>query len=1074
MIKSKQLLQQLSNRLRSKSALTQSATKKQASTSANQHNLDRPEDKTKSSDPLASPNKIAQMFGNGLVAEKQSQPSKGKLAKQLTQQFCHHCQLTPSEAVDLLPLNVDQTQSLQVWMVVSGQVEINAHVTMEAESRQYVRKHYLNKLSPGELFFSFSAIEDGIKLVATPSKNTKMVQCDLSQLLNATKQDETFLEAAAQLLDAWLSTINSWLEIAASVNEALAISADKPKTLRPDQQLVAEQGTLWCPVTTDACYLANQILVSANDTALSHLPISPSLAISYKNTVDITAIPTTTWLAHIATMSDPKQDLLQLHQLLIARLMQQYIASHTKAQEMVGQRDLAQQTEYARSFEDLAGVLEKQRVIPDLVTDQPLIGAFQLVLHNLNMHKESKVLTKISNKNITVESLAKQAGMFYRKISLSKDNWQRDHGPLLAFYGDSELPCALIPAKQGGYLLHDPSQGAPIQVTADIARQLKTTAWMLYQPMAQRKLRIRDMFQFAKAGIHRDFSHFLMAAVLASLLSLSTPILIGWIFDPVIQNALTNQLFAIVVAMGLIGIGIGVFSIVQAMIILRVEGRMDWVAQAGLWDRLLKLPVSFFRRFHVGDLVYRMQGIEQMRGILSSAVTQGVVSGLTVFFTFILMLYYEWHLAVVALGLVSVFVLLTYLLEKSILKNAGSVQQARGEMASVNFQLLNMMAKIRTTGAERAAFSQWAKRYTKLTQVNYNLNRLTNVIVALRTVFDNLGMFIIFMMIGLQGQVLFSFFQQPTEASILAAPSLQAVIPTSHFISFNIAYGMFAGSIFTLINVAIQMLGVKPLSRRLMPILEQEPEKTEDLIAPETINGHVKIQNVNFRYGPTGHWVLNNISLEVKPGQWAAIVGASGCGKTTLIRLLLGFETPTMGSLSIDSQELTTLNMTATRRHFGVVLQNSALVAGSIYHNVAAGLELTEQEVWDALKIAQLDEDVAAMPMQLDTLVSEGAKTLSVGQKQRVMIARAIARKPRLLIFDEATSALDNTTQAKISEHLVKLACTRIFIAHRYTTIMKADVIYVIDKGGIVEQGNYNELMAKQGHFYSLVQRQVL
>ncbi|HEY9805050.1 MAG TPA: ATP-binding cassette domain-containing protein, partial [Candidatus Obscuribacterales bacterium] len=209
------------------------------------------------------------------------------------------------------------------------------------------------------------------------------------------------------------------------------------------------------------------------------------------------------------------------------------------------------------------------------------------------------------------------------------------------------------------------------------------------------------------------------------------------------------------------------------------------------------------------------------------------------------------------------------------------------------------------------------------------------------------------------------------------------------------------------------------------------------------------------------------------PGEFIAIVGPSGSGKSTLFRLLLGFESPQIGQVFYDRQNLLSLDIHAVRRQIGVLLQNSRTNTASIFENIAGNALITMDEAWEAARHAGFADEITAMPMGMHTVVSEGGSNLSGGQRQRLLIARALALKPRILLFDEATSSLDNQTQAIVSESLKKLQITRIVIAHRLSTIQDADRIYVLEAGRVVQQGSFQQLMSQEGLFFRLMQRQI-
>ena len=266
---------------------------------------------------------------------------------------------------------------------------------------------------------------------------------------------------------------------------------------------------------------------------------------------------------------------------------------------------------------------------------------------------------------------------------------------------------------------------------------------------------------------------------------------------------------------------------------------------------------------------------------------------------------------------------------------------------------------------------------------------------------------------------------------------------------------------------------MKPIIEVIKPILEAEPEVSENKKIITDLSGAIELNHVSFKYSENGPLVLDDINLKIKPGQYIAIVGKTGCGKSTLMRLLLGFESTKNGAIYYDGQDINSLDLRSLRRHIGAVMQNGKLFQGDIFSNIVISAPwLTLDEAWEAAKLAGIDKDIKEMPMGMHTIISEGSGGVSGGQKQRLMIARVIAPKPSILMFDEATSALDNITQKRISESLDLLKSTRIVIAHRLSTIKNCDRIIVIDKGKIIEDGTFNELMKSKGYFAELVERQ--
>ena len=298
-------------------------------------------------------------------------------------------------------------------------------------------------------------------------------------------------------------------------------------------------------------------------------------------------------------------------------------------------------------------------------------------------------------------------------------------------------------------------------------------------------------------------------------------------------------------------------------------------------------------------------------------------------------------------------------------------------------------------------------------------------------------------------------------------------ISVSDYYAFNTAYAMIAGAFLSLSSVALTIAEIRPVMEMAEPILTTLPEVALDKQVIERLSGGIELNHVSFGYQADQPKVIDNLSLKIRPGQYVAVVGKTGCGKSTLLRLLLGFEQPQQGAIYFDGKDLNKIDLRSLRRKIGVVMQDGKLFQGDIYANITvANPRLTLEDAWAAAETAGIADDIRQMPMGMATLLTEGSGGISGGQRQRLMIARAVVSKPRILMFDEATSALDNLTQKAVSDALDKLKCTRIVIAHRLSTIRNCDRILVLDSGKIMEDGDYETLIEKNGIFAELVQRQ--
>ena len=376
----------------------------------------------------------------------------------------------------------------------------------------------------------------------------------------------------------------------------------------------------------------------------------------------------------------------------------------------------------------------------------------------------------------------------------------------------------------------------------------------------------------------------------------------------------------------------------------------------------------------------------------------------------------------------------------------------RGELSGLVIQQIVGVSKLRVTAAEQRAYGQWSQLFARQQRVVRAAANLGNLQAAFTVGW-----------IPVTTLVLFGW---------LYRRGLDAIDPGT-FLAFFAAFGQILVANRAITAALGGLLQTVPLYERARPILDAVPEVVANAQDPGVLTGQVEVKHVDFRYAADGPMVLRDVSLEIQPGQFVAVVGPSGAGKSSLIRLLLGFETAAAGSVLFDGKDLSTLDIELVRRQIGVVLQTAQLMPGSILTNIVGETDLTRDDAWLAASQAGLDGDLAAMPMGMDTLVTEGSSTLSGGQKQRLLIAKALASRPRLLLFDEATSALDNLTQRTVTESLQQLAITRIVIAHRLSTIAGADKIIVMDRGQVVESGSYVELMANDGPFAALAARQI-
>ncbi len=682
----------------------------------------------------------------------------------------------------------------------------------------------------------------------------------------------------------------------------------------------------------------------------------------------------------------------------------------------------------------------------------PLTNACQKVMNASGIRVTLKTNLQAAEAGKQVENMAHQAYASYRAVTLSGECWWReDIGPLLAFRDVDGAPLALLPAGGQGYWLVDMGNGSRQRLDRDTATGLSDTAFMFFRTFPDKAIGMLDLLRFGVAGTGRDMLRVIMVGALGGMLGLATPYATGLLINTVIPNAQSDQLMQLVMLLLTATLGVSAFELTRAIAMMRIDARIGNATQAAIIHKLLHLPVPFFRNYAAGDLAQRAFGIASIMQLLSNTAQSALLAWVFGLFSFAYLFFINLQPALLASLVVAVALLLTLGLILWRLIMERQMFQVQGDMASRVFQILNGIAKIRASGAEKRAFSLWASGFSKQKTLDFKTQRIGNYLSVFNAGYVVLASLLLF------GTV--AFFMPGIDAG--------------SFLSFNAAFAQFFAATLGMTSALTASLNAIPMYERAKPILQALPEVSKSQTSPGEITGVIEINHVTFRYTADGPTILNDISISINPGEFIAFVGPSGSGKSTLFRLLLGFEQPESGSIYYDQQDMSGLDIGAVRRQLGVVLQNGKLMPGDIFTNIVGSSPLTLEDAWEAARMAGFDEDIKSMPMGMHTVISEGAGAISGGQKQRLMIARAIVKKPRILLFDEATSALDNRTQAIVAQSVERLNATRIVIAHRLSTIIKADRIFVIEAGNVVESGNYEELMSKNGRFADLAKRQI-
>ena len=641
-------------------------------------------------------------------------------------------------------------------------------------------------------------------------------------------------------------------------------------------------------------------------------------------------------------------------------------------------------------------------------------------------------------------------GLMRRNVELTA-GWYKDaFGPILAFTKESGLPIALLPGTVHGYAYQDPKTGARVRLDAKTAARFDTGAVCFYRPLPQKKLGIPDLLLYMKRCVALSDVMLIVAATLALTgVGLLMPRITRALTGPVLASGRATALIGAAVCMICVSLSTQLLSSMKNLIQSRLTTKTSLGVQASMMMRLLSLPADFFRKYSPGELKSRSTSVNQLCFTMMNMFLSAGLSSMTSLLYITQIFRFAPALAAPSLIIVAVtvgFSIVSTLTQTGI--NRRRMEQAAKE-SGMSYSLITGVQKIKLSGAEKRVFAKWLDLYADGAEMVYNPPAFIKLNGVIST-----G-------ISLASTIVLYYLAVKT-----------GVGPSSYF-AFMSAYGMLMGAFMSLSSVALSAAQIQPILEMAALFLKTEPETSERKEIVTHVSGGVELDHVCFRYDSQSPYVLEDLSLKIRPGEYVAIVGRTGCGKSTLVRLLLGFEKPEKGAVYYDGRDLQSLDLPSLRRKIGTVTQDAGLFQGDIYSNIViTAPEMTLSDAWEAAETAGIAGDIRSMPMGMHTIVSEGQGGISGGQRQRLMIARAIAPKPKLLIFDEATSALDNKTQRQISEALEKMGCTRLVIAHRLSTIKRCDRILVLDGGKIVEEGTYEQLIEKSGFFAELVERQ--
>lgn len=539
---------------------------------------------------------------------------------------------------------------------------------------------------------------------------------------------------------------------------------------------------------------------------------------------------------------------------------------------------------------------------------------------------------------------------------------------------------------------------------------------------------------------------------LSAVLGFAIPLIMARIFENGIPSKEPGALTQGLIAAGVGMLGLALLDLASALLRSRLHCRIGYDLKRETMERLLSLPTSAFRRSSVGETVTRSglsdDEVERLWISISSsysAVLGGAASWAAIFLI-------DARLGALVLAPGILVLAIGYASFRRLIRRERETLELVSRNHAFLIQIFGGVSKIRSCGAERWVYDRWVSRFDRRRALELDSNRIQGAAATFQSVLPLIctaGIF--FLLTGSAGG---------------------SAMPAGRFAAFLSAFTLYVGGLIRVSGAICEMAAVLPRLERARPIWSQPAERSSFGTRKHELRGRIEFRNLSFRHPGSAGWAIRDVDARIDAGQFVALVGASGSGKSTLLRLLLGFEKPDQGEIFLDDVALSGLDPLHFRRQIGTVLQHDHLMTGTIYENLSIVKPLSLEQAWQAARLAGLEPDIRRMPMGMHSLITQGGRAYSGGERQRIMLARALAGEPKLLVLDEATSSLDPVVQTEVMANLERLRVTRIVAAHRLSTIREADQIWVFERGRIAERGRFEELIRAKGPFEKLMRSQ--
>lgn len=718
--------------------------------------------------------------------------------------------------------------------------------------------------------------------------------------------------------------------------------------------------------------------------------------------------------------------------------------------EQIKQRMTKDQQVFEESYENFASIFEKHARSEFKEPVGQGKNAIEQILRYFHI-QEVEDTSRFQTIEELLEHQLRPYGIMKRHVKLDKQWYRSCAGVMLAKTKNDDI-VALIPQGIKGYKFYDHHLNKFVSINKRNADTILPEALYFYKSFPLRKINMKDIIKYIfQIPTKAEYIMMLFITIILTLVGMIIPPIYHLFFSNIIESNQMMLLLMLMMVYLCVKLSHVLFTTIHSIYILYIQTKIQLAIESAAMLRLLTLPSKFFKTYSIGEIYNRLSQMKSLSKIIAQAIFS--IGFISVFSLIYISQIFKYAPTLVILALSVTLILFVYTVINTWYFAHINEQRMilESKEQALSYGLINGISKIKLAGAEKRVFSKWSNAYMKAARKKYNLPWIIKYQQPITIFISGIGMMLLYYY------------------------ALEVQLSVANYMAFISAYGMVSGAFLSLSDMVSSFADIKPILQMVKPILETVPEVQTDKKVITRLSGAIEVSHVNFHYAADTPLVLDDVTLKIRAGEYVAIVGSTGSGKSTLLRLLLGFEKANRGTVYYDHQDIERIDLKSLRQHIGVVLQDGKLFQGDIFSNITiSSPNATLEEAWKACEEVGIANDIEQMPMGMNTLIAEGQQGISGGQKQRLLIARALCQKPKILMFDEATSALDNISQKIVCDVLDKLKCTRIIVAHRLSTIKKCNRIIVFDKGRIIGDGTYDELLESHAYFKELVNRQML